>query len=287
MTALRPIPQPAWVPWSAMVLARGQSCVLARVCKVEGDADYQLGECFGYDERNHGLLPRDGRFSLELQRACDRARQAGAPCWERFTVPGGALEVFLEPLTPADPPSIPAVILAAGASRRLGRPKQLVELDGESLLRRICRTALTACKPVRVVLGSGAEAMAATLAGLPVETVLNEAWEEGMGTSIRAGVQALPAAASGVLLLLCDQPEVDAALLAELGRRHRAESDAVIACAYGGVQGTPALFPARCFPALEALGGDQGARGLLRGATVVAVPFPGGVKDVDRPEDLP
>ena len=186
---------------------------------------------------------------------------------------------------------VPAVLLAAGASRRLGRPKQLVELDGESLLRRICRTALTGFKPVLVVLGSGAEAMAATLAGLPVQTVLNEAWAEGMGSSIRAGVQALPAAgcgaASGVLLLLCDQPEVDAALLAELGRRHRAEPGAVIACAYGGVQGTPALFPARSLPALAALGGDQGARGLLRGEAVQAVPFPGGVKDVDRPEDLP
>jgi len=92
--------------------------------------------------------------------------------------------------------SLPAIILAAGASRRLGRPKQLVRLGGESLLRRTVRAAL-ACDPVLVVLGSQAEAMAADLAGLPVIQVLNRDWEEGMASSIRAGIRALPVVASG------------------------------------------------------------------------------------------
>jgi molybdenum cofactor cytidylyltransferase len=183
--------------------------------------------------------------------------------------------------------TLPAVILAAGASRRLGRPKQLVELAGESLLRRAARAALAGCSPVLVVVGSRAPEMEANLAGLPVTIVDNAAWEEGMAASIRAGVAALPAGASGVLFLLCDQLAVDAALVNRLLEAWRAHPDAVIACGYAGTRGTPSVFPARCFPQLLALRGDRGARGLLGGEDVVVVPFPEGAADVDTPADLP
>lgn len=182
--------------------------------------------------------------------------------------------------------SVPAVILAAGASRRLGRPKQLVQLGGESLLRRAVRAA-RACDPVLVVLGCAAEAVAADLAGLDVTLVPNPGWAEGMAGSIRCGVRALPAGASGVLFLVCDQPAVDAALVERLLAAHRAEPGAVIACGYQGIRGTPSLFPARCLPRLLELRGDRGARGLLGEAGTVVIPFPEGALDVDRPEDLP
>ena len=183
--------------------------------------------------------------------------------------------------------SIPAVILAAGASRRLGRPKQLVELAGESLLRRAVRAALAECSPVLVVLGSGAAALEAHLAGLPVTIVPNPEWEEGMAASLRHGVAALPAGSEAALFLVCDQLQVDAALLRRLLSAHRARPGAVVTCAYAGTRGTPSLFPARCFPELLELRGDRGARGLLHGDDVALVPFPGGERDVDVPEDLP
>jgi molybdenum cofactor cytidylyltransferase len=184
------------------------------------------------------------------------------------------------------PGPVPAVILAAGASRRLGTPKQLVAWGGDSLLRRIVRTALAGDGPVTVVTGFRAPDMAAHLAGLPVKVVVNPQWEEGMASSVRAGVASLEPGVSGVLLLLCDQPGVDPALLARLQDAHRADPQAVAACGYGGTRGTPALFPARAFPALLALRGDRGARSLLTGPEVVVVPFPEGGLDVDRPEDL-
>jgi molybdenum cofactor cytidylyltransferase len=183
--------------------------------------------------------------------------------------------------------SVPAVILAAGASRRLGRPKQLVEFQGESLLRRSVRAALAGCAPVLVVLGSGAAELEAHLAGLPVTLVANPDWEEGMAASLRRGVAALPDGTEAVLFLVCDQIQVDGALVLRLLEAHRARPRAVVTCAYAGGRGTPSLFPARCFPELLALRGDRGARGLLGGDDVVVVPFPGGERDVDVPGDLP
>ena len=183
--------------------------------------------------------------------------------------------------------TLPAVILAAGASRRLGRPKQLVELAGESLLRRTARAALAGCAPVLVVVGSRAEEMTANLAGLPVTIVGNGAWAEGMASSIRAGVAALAAGTPGVLFLVCDQIAVDGALVGRLLAAWREHPDAVIACGYSETRGTPSVFPARSFPRLLALQGDRGARGLLLGEDVVVVPFPEGAVDVDYPEDLP
>ena len=180
------------------------------------------------------------------------------------------------------PATIPAIILAAGASRRLGRPKQLVLHQGETLLRRAVAAA-SACAPVVVVTGCGSEAMAAELAGLGVEVVFNPRWEEGMASSIRAGVKALPPGVPGALFLVCDQPAVDAALVAKLLAAWKGEP---VACAYGGVRGIPAILPARVFPGLLALEGDRGARGFLQGEDVVEVPFEQGAWDVDEPGDL-
>jgi molybdenum cofactor cytidylyltransferase len=189
---------------------------------------------------------------------------------------------------PEGPPlAVPAIVLAAGASRRLGRPKQRVRWAGETLLRRAVRAALGGCSPVLVVVGCRGEEMAAELAGLPVTVVANPQWEDGMASSIRAGIRALPPSVPAALFLVCDQPEVDQDLVARLVQAHRSSPGSVVACGYGGGKGIPALFPARWLPRLLTLKGDQGARGLLADEGVVVVPFPGGERDVDRPEDLP
>jgi molybdenum cofactor cytidylyltransferase len=177
---------------------------------------------------------------------------------------------------------IPAVILAAGASRRLGRPKQLVWYEGETLLARAVKAAC-ACDPVIVVTGCQAGAMARELVPFPVHRVFNGAWEEGMASSIRAGVRALPPGSAGALFLVCDQPAVDRNLV---DRLLAAWSGVPVACVYAGVRGIPAILPAASFPALLELKGDRGARSLLGGAEVLEVPFPEGAWDIDEPGDL-
>jgi molybdenum cofactor cytidylyltransferase len=223
------------------------------------------------------------------------------------------------PEAPAAGP-VAVVVLAAGGSSRLGTPKQLVRWRGRTLLRRAAETAVAAAErtvpekpgragtrrahsapdrrpvaprgPVVVVLGAGARTLRAELAGLPVHVAVNRRWREGLASSLRAGVRAARPASgregpAAILFLTCDQPHVTPSLLRRLVRRFR-QGSSLVACAYAGTLGVPALFAAEHFGGLLALTGDQGARRLLarqRGA-VAAVPFVRGAVDVDRADDV-
>jgi CTP:molybdopterin cytidylyltransferase MocA len=180
--------------------------------------------------------------------------------------------------------SIAAVVLAAGASTRLGEPKQLVVLGGETLLERAVRVAReAACQPVVVVVGSEYVKVLGNSVMGDVVTVINDNWQEGMGSSIRLGVQALAFAtkdAEGVLLMTCDQPAVTARHLVHLTLL-RAE---VKASRYAGKNGVPAFFPKKYFDNLMDLKGDAGARELLAEARYEELE--NGELDVDTVEDL-
>ena len=184
-----------------------------------------------------------------------------------------------------------SILLAAGASTRLGKPKQLLKLDGESLLRRTARMAVEAgCGPNLVVLGAAAEEMGRQLEGLDVETVVNEAWREGMGSSLRCAIAARLAGASrpdAVLLLVCDQPNVTVGLLRALMAEQGGKVGSIAASRYEGVFGVPAVFGAEYFAELAELSGDRGARGVVmqHAAQVRCVDFPGGEFDVDTLTD--
>ena len=188
---------------------------------------------------------------------------------------------------------IAGVVLAAGGSARLGTAKQLVPLRGVPLVRRVARAALRAgLAPVAVVVGARDRDVARALEGLAVHVVRNALWREGIASSIRCGVRAVRTdrRVSGVVLMVCDQPRLGAPVLRRLvaaHERHR-EADAV-ASAYARTLGVPALFPRRRFPALSRLRGDRGAKDLLRRdrRSVVAVDWPAGAVDVDRPGQLP
>jgi molybdenum cofactor cytidylyltransferase len=192
---------------------------------------------------------------------------------------------------PATERKAAAVVLAAGASRRLGQPKQLVPIEGESLVRRTARLALEAgCAPVVVVLGFEAERMAAELAGLAVEVVVNGNWSFGMGSSLACGVAAARRARpelDALLLLVCDQPRLSANHLRELFAGHASGSAAITASAYAGRAGVPAVFAPSLFSELEQIEADRGARELILRHSALTVDWPDGAYDIDLPEDLP
>jgi molybdenum cofactor cytidylyltransferase len=193
-------------------------------------------------------------------------------------------------MTGADEPLIGIVVLAAGPSTRLGRPKQLIPYRGATLLRHAAQVALDAALgPVLVVLGAGAEACTQELDGLDVRSLNHAGWREGMGSSIRAGARALAAdrAIGALILTACDQPSVRAEDLRRLVEEYRQSEAKVVGSAYAGTVGIPALFDRARFGALESLSGDRGAKTIL-GAEVgglVSVPCPSAAFDVDAESD--
>jgi molybdenum cofactor cytidylyltransferase len=192
---------------------------------------------------------------------------------------------------PGAAPRVAAVVLAAGASRRLGQPKQLISIHGESLLHRTARLALEAgCSPVVIVLGHEAERLAVELSGLGVEPVVNASWSAGMGSSLACGVAAARRSRpemDALLLLVCDQPRLTANHLRNLLDRQLFGSAVITASAYGGGLGVPAVFAPSLLPELERVEGDRGARDLILRHGADAVDWPDGAYDIDLPEDLP
>ncbi|WP_343699902.1 nucleotidyltransferase family protein [Chitinophaga sp.] len=174
------------------------------------------------------------------------------------------------------------VILAAGASTRLGRPKQLLLYKGDTLLNNAVKAALGAnVDAVAVVLGAAAELVQQ---GITVPVVINAAYEEGMASSIRCGVEYMMAqGADKIMLMVCDQPYVDAAHLSALLLQQETTGAKIAASYYEGRKGVPALFDKSLFPELLALRGDVGARQVIEkhAANAVIVPFPAGAVDID------
>lgn len=190
---------------------------------------------------------------------------------------------------------IPAIILAAGNSVRLGQPKQLLRPDtfgGEAFIERTIRFAVEAeAFPIFVVLGAHAEAIEQA-ANLSQATVLhNGDWAEGIAGSLRYGVHAVIAQtpqAAGALLMVCDQPALSAEHLRLLLVAHRANAETIASSCYAGHCGVPAVVPRSMFPLLLNLTGDRGARIIFQQQKhpIQAIEFPDGEWDIDTMEDL-
>jgi len=181
------------------------------------------------------------------------------------------------------------IVLAAGASTRFGAPKQLAKVNGRPLLQLAVARAVELAGPaVTVVLGANAADIAPMLRHTGASVVVNRDWAEGMGSSVRAGVARLPAAADGALLMLADQPAVTTDDLRRLASSWRRQPQCIVAAQYAGTVGVPAIFPREDFAALHALRGDAGARALLKrgGDRLVRVPLAAAAIDIDTPEDL-
>ncbi|NOK34504.1 nucleotidyltransferase family protein [Corallococcus exercitus] len=183
--------------------------------------------------------------------------------------------------------TVAVVVLAAGGSSRLGQPKQLLRHEGTSLVWRAARYALSASPVVVVVLGARRDDVASELDGLTVRCVDNPDWALGQGSSLHAGLRALPPDVDGAVLMLCDQLRVDADHLRSLISTFERTHAPIVASAYAGTRGVPALFSRALFPELEALPPTDGARRLIARdpSRVVEVPLPGGEEDVDTAED--
>ena len=183
------------------------------------------------------------------------------------------------------------VILAAGASTRMGEPKQLLVFDGRPLLVRAVDAALaSAAWPVVVVLGAHAEKIRPLLARHPVLISENPAWAEGMASSVRAGIatlQEFSRSLDAALIAVCDQPAFSPDVIAALVAAQHTTGRSIAAAHYRGRHGVPALFLREHFVALAALTGEAGARALLNDAPerVAAVDLPALDVDLDTPDD--
>lgn len=181
------------------------------------------------------------------------------------------------------------ILLAAGNASRMGTAKQLLDYQGQPLVRRAVVAGLVSpCRPLFVVLGAEAPRVRAVLDGLPVTFVENPNWSAGMGSSVRAGIQAaLRWSLGAVVIGLADQPFVGGETYERLVHAHRSSLQPIVAAHYDGTLGVPALFSCELFPTLLQLDPAEGCRRLLREhpERVLKVECPEAAIDLDTPDD--
>lgn len=184
---------------------------------------------------------------------------------------------------------VAGIVLAAGASTRMGRNKLLLPIGGEPLLRRAVRRALEAgLDPVAVVVGHEADRAREALAGLACRIVPNPDHAQGQQTSVRAGIRAVEGGSPAAVVLLADMPFVTAAMVSELVRRHRETGAPLVLSDYEGVQAPPTLYARALFPELAAADGEGCSKRVIarHEREAVRVPWPAAsLADLDRPDD--
>ncbi len=186
--------------------------------------------------------------------------------------------------------SVAILLFAAGASSRMGgRDKLTEEIEGTPLLRRSALRAMASGLPVIALTAPDHPARQAALADLTLQVQVVPDARDGMSTSIRAGLAALPAGTTGAMMLMADMPDLEPADLRRLAARFLTlGGDTVLrAAAEDGTPGAPAIVPARLFPALARLTGDTGGRDVLKAEPQVLDPLPGrrALTDLDTPQD--
>ncbi len=188
--------------------------------------------------------------------------------------------------------NIGAIILAAGASIRLGCPKQLFEFESKPLVERITETALSVGVETVVVVGANAEKTRSSIKHLPAKTAFNENWEMGMSTSIATGLKKsleINPNLDGVILLLCDQPFITKKSILRLIKAYQETDKPIVASKYRETVGVPALFSKDVFAELFELRGDKGAKTLIEEYAkrqICLVSMPEAAIDIDTKEDI-
>ena len=199
-------------------------------------------------------------------------------------------DIFLHHHAVMDSGKISAIVLAAGGSSRYGECKQLVEIDGSSLVQ-LAVDKLSALFPndrITVVVGANSEAVEQSVSDVPVNVVLNEHWQQGLASSLKAGLNSVEPDCRAVMITLCDQALVTEDRLRRLLDLWFAFPSEITASAYAGTVGTPAVIPAEFYPQILALEGDTGAKSILKNnaGMVRTLPVPEAEFDLDVPADL-
>jgi len=184
------------------------------------------------------------------------------------------------------------IILAAGSSSRMGQAKQLLQIHGKNLLQHTIDEARTLLpKSVYVVTGANADTISSGVNnGRGIHICYNPAWQEGMASSIKTGLQAAQSdnlTLKGCLISVCDQPFLTSDIYAQLISTHKKNPRSIVASVYKDTSGVPVLFDSHYFPLLMELSGQEGAKRILNSQAhhVLHVPFPNGHIDLDTPED--
>ena len=184
---------------------------------------------------------------------------------------------------------IAGILLAAGTSSRMGRNKMLFELNGESVLRGAVRRALAGgLSPLMVVLGHEAETSRRELDGLPCQVVINPNYEQGINSSLKAGISAVPAEVGAALVMLADMPFVTPEMIASLIARYRSSDAPLVISDYDGVNAPPMLYDRSLFDELLAMTGEGCGRQVVKRHRDEAevLPWPvSALADIDVPED--
>lgn len=191
----------------------------------------------------------------------------------------------------SDTPNIGLVLLAAGGSIRLGRPKQLIRFNGKTLIQHAIDSAVDVPLKSRVlVLGSSEDQILGMIDTKSFHTCRNENWEDGMASSLKKGIKEslrIEPNLNAILILVSDQPFISMELLNEMIELYKSQSSIVV-CQYGDVKGVPVLFGSKYFNELLQLSGDQGARKIMMKYEKMqsVVKFDQGNFDIDTMEDL-
>lgn len=184
------------------------------------------------------------------------------------------------------------VILAAGGSGRFGKPKQLLQFDGKTLIRRAVETALNSkSDSVLAVLGSNFDLIKKEIKDLNCKIVFNPNWQNGLSSSIKTGLEKIIENApeiSAVIFALCDQPFIESGHFDSLIEKFFETEKPIIASAYEKTDGVPALFSKEMFPALMNLEGDGGAREIIKKnpGSVEKILVPEAAFDIDTKENF-
>ena len=201
------------------------------------------------------------------------------PCGDPFT---------RYPVAMSELPVI-ALVLAAGRAKRFGRTKQLEAIDGIPLVRRVVDIARQACRDnVVLVAGHDWQSVAAAAGDAARFLVLNDRFEDGLGTSLATAVRATSKAAGALLVLLADQPLITVRHMQDLIDAWRCHSDDIVATRYADTEGPPVIFPPAAFADLAALTGDRGAKAVIRSGRypVRTIHLEEAAADIDTPDDL-
>lgn len=190
-----------------------------------------------------------------------------------------------------NPSQIGLVLLAAGESKRMGVPKQLLEYKGQSLIRHAAEVAIASiCRPIVVVLGAYGDRIKSEIDNLPVCICQNPNWQKGMGASISVGIETLTTNESelgGVIIALADLPLITAKVYNQLVEVYQEQAQKAIASTYSNTFGVPALFDRLLFPQLLSMKTKGGAKQLLANYSDrrFNLNVPEAAIDIDTPTD--